>query len=156
MPKLRGFSLIELLVVLLIISITLGFAMLSYGDFGEKRSIVTAAQEFANYVTLVKQEAILESSTLGIRIDNTGYEALRFQESKTWQLMAHSIFHHHQLPKRVVIHLKKNRNQTQTPAIIVNASGDMTPFEIHFGTAKAADMVTVIGQSDGAVVVTTP
>ncbi|MDP3704489.1 MAG: type II secretion system minor pseudopilin GspH [Legionellaceae bacterium] len=156
MRKWHGFSLIEILVVILIISITLGFAMLAYGDFGEKRSIVTAAQEFANYVTLVKQEAILESSTLGIHTDSTGYEALRFQEPKTWQPMAQSIFHHHRFPKRVVIHILPNRSQTKSPAIIVNASGDMTPFEIHFGTAKNANVVTVIGKSDGYVAVTTP
>lgn len=153
MLKLRGFTLIEILVVILIISITLGFAMLAFGDFGEKRSIVTAAQQFANYVTLVRQEAILESTTLGIHVNQDGYDAMRFKEPNTWQPMSQHIFHHKNFPKRTIIHFK---TKTNNPSIIVNASGDMTAFELSFGSARASAMATVMGKSDGYITVNIP
>ena len=54
----QGFTLIEILVVVLIIGITLGFALLAFGDFGRQRQIITAAETFVNYVTLVEQQAL--------------------------------------------------------------------------------------------------
>ncbi len=35
----KGFTLIEILIVLMIIGITLSFAILSFGDFGEGRKV---------------------------------------------------------------------------------------------------------------------
>ena len=40
----KGFTLIEVMVVVVIIGITIGFAMLSFGDFGQSRRLLTAAE----------------------------------------------------------------------------------------------------------------
>ncbi|MDP3561905.1 MAG: type II secretion system minor pseudopilin GspH [Legionellaceae bacterium] len=159
MHKHCGFTLIELLVVILIISITMTFAAFSFGDFGEKRRIVTAAQHFANYVNVVKQQAILESNTLGIRINNTGYDVVRFKQPNTWVLMKQRIFRQQYFPKKVKIHLKLAGTAVSrgvnVPSIIATASGDMTPFELKIGTATQPNMASVKGKSDGTISVIT-
>lgn len=146
----EGFTLIEILVVILIISITLTFAMLSFGDFGQKRKILATAQQFANYVKLVKEQAIIESSTLGIRINQNGYEVLRLQESNQWQPMPQSIFHAHTFPKQIKS-LFKTKNKKNNQWIIFSATGDMTPFELKLGTSEEQNIVTLIGYTNGLI-----
>ena len=148
----RGFTLIEILVVVLIIGITLGFAMLAFGDFGGSRRIQVAAEQFVSYVKLVQQQAILESSTLGIKLNGNSYQALRFQAKANWQpLSHHKIFHVQHFPEQAVTHLITKRNKTGTPEIVINASGDLTPFKLQIGTAKHANLVTIVGQHNGNI-----
>ena len=122
----RGFSLIEILVVLFIIGITFGFALLSFGDFGEKRGIIVAAEQFTQYIKLVQQYAILETSTLRIQINQDGYQVLRFQPPKTWTPIASTpLFRLQHFPKGLIV------NGGGRPVIIiVDASGDMTAFTL--------------------------
>jgi len=150
MPSQRGFTLIEILVVVLIISITLGFAMLSFGDFGEKRRIITAARHFAHYISYVRQEAMLESSTLGVRVNQQGYEALRLREPNRWQSIR-GVFHYQAFPTHMILQVKQPHQVNRAPMIIIDAAGDMTPFAISFGTTQQPQLIDVIGKIDGSI-----
>ena len=155
--KNNGFTLIEILVVLLIIGITMGFALMSFGDFGEKRRIIVAAEQFTQYVKLVQQQAILETSTLGINFKNDGYQVLRFKAPASWiALPANSIFHRQHFPKGLVINLRKISHKRGTPVIIIHSSGDMTAFTLDFGTTKQATLATIIGLRNGTITVKSP
>lgn len=148
----KGFTLIEILVVVLIIGITLGFALLAFGDFGSKRRIVMAAEQFVNYVKLVQQQAIVETSTLGISINQNSYQVLRFQTPSNWQLMPQkSIFHQQRFPDNAIVHIDQPAQIKGTPQIIINASGDMTAFKLNFGSAKDIDIATVVADHNGTV-----
>ena len=149
----RGFTLVEILVVVLIVGITLGFALLAFGDFGGNRRIIIAAEQFVNYVKLVQQQAILETSTLAITINKNNYQVLRFHPPATWQPMPQkAIFRSQHFPESAVIYIEKNNAvKAGGPAIIINASGDMTPFILHVGTAKQPDLATIVGTYDGRV-----
>ena len=152
MIRVKGFTLIEILVVLLIIGITCGFALIAFGDFGEKRRIIVAAEQFINNVKLVQQQAILDSSTLGIRFNHNSYQIVRFQVPASWTSMpANSIFHRHPFPKGLVIHWRGITTQRGAPAIIIYSSGDMTPFTLDIGTTKHTSIGTVSGSSNGAM-----
>jgi general secretion pathway protein H len=151
-----GFTLIEILVVVLIIGITTSFVMLSFGDFGEKRKIINAAQQFADYVTMVKKEAILESNTLSIKIKGHRYDVLRFKSPNKWRHMSETIFKNQHFPKQVNVYLTINKRKSKKSSIIVNPSGDITPFELKFGKTGNKIIATVTGESDGSVVVKSP
>ncbi len=152
MKNKQGFTLIEILVVLLIIGITLGFALLAFGDFGDKRRIVIAAEQFVNYVKFIQQEAILETGTLGISIDKNGYHAMRFQPPKNWQPMpAKGIFHQQHFPSNAVVHLENSLSESGTPQIIINSAGDMTAFKLIFSSNKQINVADVIGERDGTI-----
>lgn len=152
MTNSRGFTLLEILVVLVIIGITLSFALPSFGDFGEQRRSVTAAQQFASFVTLVRDEAILESSTLGVRVSREGYEVLRFKEPNTWQTMPQNLFRYRTFPNYVVVSVKPSKK----PIIIINATGDMNAFKLTFGSEHKPNIATVVGSINGSVNVTQP
>lgn len=147
----QGFTLVEILVVLVIISITIGFAVLAFGDFGKSRRLLFSAEQFINTLQLAQQKAILESKTLGVRIDQNGYQILKYQTK--WEPVSNKgLFRMTYFPKDSFIGLKTtNSIQTGLPSIILNASGDMTPFSLQLGTSSDQIIATIIGSQNGSL-----
>lgn len=146
----KGFTLIEILVVIVIIGITIGFALITFGDFGESRKILYAAEQLEKTLRLAQQQAILENSTLGLRIDNNSYQILKFQNSSQWRPLSKSLFKPHYFPKDMRItlktHFKTNLNE---PPIIINPSGETNAFTLTFGTNKEHSIAVLIGKTNG-------
>lgn len=154
--KPKGFSLIEILVVLLIVGITMGFAMMAFGDFGETRRITVTAEQFIQYVKLAQQQAILETRTLGIAFNNNSYQVLHLSQQGNWSPMGDKhIFHRQQFPKELSYRFRNTIIKHRTPQIIINASGDMTAFTLDFGTNKQTVIATISGASNGAITIQT-
>ena len=148
----RGFTLIEILVVVLIVGITLGFALLSFGDFGSRRRIVISAEQFVNYVKFVQQQAIMETSTLGILLNKNDYQVLRFQPPSSWQAMPQkSVFHQQHFPANAIVNLENRIKRAGWPQIIINSSGDMTAFKLLLGSTQEANIAKVVALSNGAI-----
>jgi general secretion pathway protein H len=155
--KNKGFTLIELLVVIVIIGITVGFALITFGDFGESRRIVFAAEELENTLRLAQQQAILESSTLGMRIDNSSYQILKFQNDSKWHTPSNkNLFKIHYFPKSVVITLQSRfKTKKDLPSIIINSSGETNAFTLNVGTAKEHTVAVLRGKDNGELTFST-
>ena len=153
----KGFTLIEILIVIIIIGITIGFALIAFGDFGESRRILFSAEQLASTLKLAQQQAILETSTFGLRIDNNSYQILKFQNPSNWVPISNKgIFKITYFPKNTVITLKtSNKTSPGYPPIIINASGEMTPFTLGFSTNKETVMTMLIGNHDGGLTFST-
>ncbi|WP_058479633.1 type II secretion system minor pseudopilin GspH [Legionella waltersii] len=147
----KGFTLIEILIVIVIIGITIGFALVAFGDFGESKRIRFAAEQLLNTIKLSQQKAILESSTLGLKLDKSSYQILKFVNNKEWKPISNQgIFKIHYLPSHTVLHLKKNGNsEHNSPDIILMPSGDMTLFTLDFGSNSEQSITRIIGSSNG-------
>lgn len=150
MPLKQGFTLIEILVVIVIIGITLGFAVLAFGDFGASRHLITSAEQFTHHVKLIQQQAMLESATYGIQIEPTGYSILRFAPPKTWQTPpSPALARRIHFPAHAWVSFT-NTGQKK-PSIILYATGDMTPFRLSLGLDKQPHIIDVVGLQNGTL-----
>ncbi|WP_028387673.1 prepilin-type N-terminal cleavage/methylation domain-containing protein [Legionella fairfieldensis] len=149
----RGFTLIEILVVIVIISTTISFALLAFGDFGTGRKAIVAAEEFSSYLKLVQHRALLEANALGLVVSKDHYETYRLIDN-TWQAMpVKSLFHRRNLPASIIctlhVHTKNRRGK---PDIVINTAGDMTEFTMDFGTLNQPTIVTLLGKQNGQLI----
>lgn len=140
LSKTHGFTLIELLVVLLIIGITLSFGLMAFGDFGEKRRIINVAEQFINDMHALQQQAIIENSTLGIKIEQHQYSIWRFnfmqniwEKDNSAKSSQHTVF-----PKQVIVNL-----QHRNPDIIINSLGEINTNNIEFGSQNKPHIVLI-------------
>ncbi|WP_058477450.1 type II secretion system minor pseudopilin GspH [Legionella steigerwaltii] len=147
----QGFTLIEILIVLVIIGITFGFALIAFGDFGESRRILFSAEQLVNTIRLAQQQAILETGTLGLRIDNASYQVLQLNNNTQWRPISEKgVFKMTYFPQDAHITLKTNHSTPAgAPAIIISASGDMTPFTLNFGSKQDHNLASLIGKRNG-------
>lgn len=92
-PSLAGFTLVELLVVLLIIG--LGFSVVGVNVAGNNaHRLLTEAKQFANHTGLIAQEAVLANQQWGVDfyrqdaegVDQYGYRWLVRTEEDRWLL----------------------------------------------------------------------
>lgn len=136
---LTGFTLIELMVVIVIISVILSFVTLSIGDGGQARQLEQEAQRLASLLKLARQEAIMQAQEMGVSFDDQGYHFYMLQDLQQWQpLNQHDVFHPRILPAamQVEIHLEGEPlvlgEAQNSPQLLILSSGEWMPFDILF------------------------
>lgn len=75
----RGFSLLELLLVLALLATLVGMVGLSFGR-DPQRAAYQEAGLFQQMLQLARQRAVLEGVTLGVRVDGQGYRLYRYDQ----------------------------------------------------------------------------
>ena len=138
---------------MLIIGITFGMAMLAYGDFGEERKIRKFAEEFGQFVQLIHDRALLESSSLQVQLTAAGYSSKRLNAQNQWQPIKNKYYQQHSLPKKANMVLLQGNQKSDRLIIFLSSTGDMSPFRIDFGSQTHPHLVSVIGDENGMITV---
>jgi general secretion pathway protein H len=157
----RGFSLLELLVVVAIIGIFLGVAVLSTDLINFDRKIEQEAGRLSTVLTFTSEEALMQSRDYGITFYEDGYRFFVYDPNdQTWQpIEDRGPFAAHRLPDDMVLELRiedqdvaldpyaeaagsgsggmqrdGNDEEIEIPApqVMVFATGEMTPFDLEF------------------------
>jgi general secretion pathway protein H len=157
-----GFTLVELLVVLLIIGIVVTFAVLSV-NFNQSREIKRDAERLTALIKLARQESILNSQELAVQFDDGGYNFLALNDAGKWvPWEAEGPFRPHHFAKGVKTDLtvegQKAQDQPQLggedapPSLVyILSSGELTAFELTLSGAGGGDGYRVTGKYDGDV-----
>ena len=155
-----GFTLLELMVVLVLISIIFTFAMLSFGGDDVAELMEQEVRRLETLVALAADEAIIRGDELGIRFTGDGYEFMLLQQNG-WQVPQDDrLLHAYSLPGVLALRLQlegdapvfpgqPTDDDAITPHVFILSSGEVTPFSVVFesdeSTAQYHMNVSIMG-----------
>lgn len=149
-----GFTLIEVLIVIVIISIVSGVATLTI-HFNHNKQLETFAHTLSNQIILAEEEAILRPAVLGLGFSANTVQFYQYKEKDhTWQPLNNKLFNAKNIPEKTEITLKIDNKTTPAdgkPKIIISSSGDIPAFVISIGNPGDKPLYQVIGEANGNV-----
>lgn len=153
MRNLKGFTLIEILIVMLIVSIVGVTAMLTISR-NENTRLKTFANQLANTLIFAQERAMLQPVVLGFSFDDKTTQFYEF--NKTWIPSSNKTLGRHAIPDGVGIKLLSQDKDSSPsdeikPKIIISTSGDITPFIILIGKQGSPPRYEVIGKENGKI-----
>lgn len=153
-----GFTLIEVLIVLLIISIVTGMAVLSIRP-NEHQQIDRFGKTFLNQLELAEEEALLRTVVLGVTLREHDYQFMQWvlgQHGKKghWEALNHPLLNEVFIPRGLKLQLQMNRrekssNRTNQPQIVISTNGNMTPFDLAVGKSGRKPRFVIHGRENG-------
>ena len=142
----KGFTLVEILVVMLIIAAVISLAVLSVNSTGRDSQLDEESRRIEGLVGLLHERALLEGRDFGLRIEPAAYEFVFYDSRRNrWLMMDQEReFRHRELPKGISFQLQLDsqtvvikpidRNLTSGdppgPQVAIAASGEGTPFRL--------------------------
>ena len=158
----RGFSLLELLTVLIIVGVLAGAVVMSYTSSSDRRTLHTHAERLMLAVELARQKSTLANEIWGFRVAGDAYEFVRLADSGDWSSVADSLFTNHapgsdiEMSVRLLDGTKINRQGTsvnKTPHVLLLPSGETSAFEVRLTHIATRVERYVIGDGIQAAVV---
>lgn len=164
----KGFTLLELLVVIVIIGVMVSVVTLSIGLLGPDREVEEETRRFWAVVRQAREEAELQSIDLAVFVGATEYEFLRFDTRRNeWQpVVDDKLYAQRALPEGLRFRLwlegrelvlkpglpdrsKKDEHQKFPPQLTVLSSGDVVPFELQIERDAAPALWRMTSLADG-------
>lgn len=135
----NGFTLIELVVVLLILTLTIGLIGLNLGDSDNDR-VREEADRVAALLQTARDEAILQGRILAVQFQAGGYRFLRVDsQGKLGPLTGDETFRPRNLPEGMTLSLVLDGAPgTAETGLVLEPSGQIPPFTLTFRLGNAA------------------
>lgn len=156
----HGFTLIEILVVLFIISIVTSVALLTISR-NDNRQLESITKELVQALTLAEEKAMLQPSVLGLTIEKNAYQFSSYQPAEgknkaNWLLADANHLIPHNVELSVDVEGKKisadQDDETKSmPQIVISTNGDITPFTIYIGKKGNSPHYEIRGDSNGNI-----
>jgi general secretion pathway protein H len=165
----QGFTLIELMVVIVIIGVMLGTMLLSLGDRGHDSQLEKERDRLAALFNYVQERAALQTIEYGLRCEQGGYRFVMYDSRKAqWledplddQLRARSLPEGLELAlsvedRPIVLPARSDPRRRAasldlTPQVMIFSSGELTQFALTLTRAAAHRSVVLAGTSAGKV-----
>jgi general secretion pathway protein H len=164
----KGFTLVEILVVVVIMAIVISFAVLSIGTTGRDPQLDQESRRIEGLIGLLHERALLEGRDFGLRIEPTAYEFVVYDSRRDrWSsLSQESEYRRRVLPKGVSFQLEldsqivvikpidrsfSSDEALPGPQVAIAASGEGTPFRLTLLRDGTAAKASVGGDALGKV-----
>ena len=164
----KGFTLVEILVVVVIMAIVISFAILAVGTSGRDTQLDEESRRIEGLIGLLHERALLEGRDFGVRIEPAAYEFVVYDSRRDrWMTFDQEHeFRHRELPKGVSFQLqldsqtvvikpidRRMSSNTAPPApqLAIAASGEGTPFRLTLLRDGTSARASVDGDALGKI-----
>ena len=163
----KGFTLVEILVVVVIMAVVISITALSVSATGRDSQLDEESRRIEGLVGLLHERAVLEGRDFGLRIEPAAYEFVVYDQRRDRWLMLDQEreFRHRELPKGITFQLQldsqtvvikpvdKNlsNGDPPNPQVAIAASGEGTPFRLILLRDATQAKATVDGDALGKV-----
>ena len=163
-----GFTLLEIMVVVVIIGVMLSFAVLRVGDGGQQKVMAQEAARFRALVGLAREQAILEASELGVMFTEDGYGFLLLEQDGWRPIEDDELYRERALPEGLSMELTADAlpislaesggsgddaQEGPRPHVLVLSSGELTPFELTLYTGQLDMAYRIEGKPNGEITI---
>jgi general secretion pathway protein H len=172
-PRAGGFSLIELLVVIVILAIMAGLVLLSVATLRPADPAETEARRLTALLEFVAEEALIQGRDFGVEFFPDGYRFLSWDpDSDLWSVVDdEAALRRRELPdelrvvlavegREVVIaaddHRRERRRHELVPHVGIFSGGEFTPFELFVVAGFVADAWVLRGTMRGDLELVAP
>lgn len=154
-----GFTLIEILVVLVVVGLLAALAVMSMGGSSRDREMENEVRELYLLMQTVSEQAVLNNTELGLIFEEGGYRFVAYDDrTDEWKQPAEPMFRRRSLPEWITV-TKYIEDGTPTlstgeeedsafPDIAFFSSGETTVFELEFLVGRDDSRMHTIA-SDG-------
>lgn len=166
--KIGGFTLIEILIVMIIISIATSVVLLSI-HHNDNRRLTTFTNELVETLSLAEEQAMLQPATLGLALDSHTFHFFSYQQVESperkviaWQPLQDKLLGNHVIPEDFELKLilatasdedkeDDEKDDNLTPQVIISTNGDITPFTLYIGKKGQRPRYAIMGDADGNI-----
>ncbi len=162
--RMRGFTLLEILVVMFIVGLMFSLAVLSVGDGGQRETVRREAERFRALVLLAQERAILEAREFGVSFTDDGYSFLVLEDNEWQPITDDELFRERTLPEGMGVELtaddlpvdlaaaEEDENEKgPRPHLLVLSSGELSSFELSFYAEHGDIAYRIEGEVQGEV-----
>jgi len=170
-PTASGFTLLEVLVVVIIIGIITSMAVISVKVLGGDHEMDQETARLQAILVQSREDAMLLGTDVGLRVDARGYDFLRYDSRREiWQTVTDDpMLRARTLPDGMTAELRlegrdlvlKDRvpsaglladgEQPVLPQVVVQASGDLVPFDIVLKRDGTEEERRIAGTLEGRI-----
>jgi len=134
----RGFTLLEVMVVVVIIGIMLGVSALSLRGDSHAKLLEREATRLAALLDMASQEAVMRGEQLAVRFRDDGYAFMVLADGGWRPVDDERALRARELPDDIRLRLELEDNpppslvseESDTPQVFLLSSGEMTPFVV--------------------------
>lgn len=136
-----GFTLIEILVVLVVVGLLASLAVMTMGGSSRDREMENEIRELYLLMQTASEQAVLNNTELGLILEEEGYRFVAWEgQSGEWKVPGEPMFRMRGLPDWVTVteyiendtpRLASDEDRLR-PDVVFFSSGETTPFELEF------------------------
>jgi general secretion pathway protein H len=151
----EGFTLLEVLVVLVLLGIITGFAVISLHVADPEQRLAREAHRLQAVLKLAAEQAVMQSRTLGLNVGDDGYVFLQ-RDHGGWRPLHDPALRARHVPTDIRLHLSaapRHERESAAPQVLLLASGELTPFALHVRSLDTPAEVRILGAETGEITI---